>query len=403
MPDEIDRVSLTFSESVVRGSVDVRLTGAGATEREASAVEIDPSRTIVTAVFRPPVRSGDYTVAWVAVASDDAHLLRGTFALRVGTGAVVAAPPTPRVSAARRAAAALPAGAGAARGVANLAIAALLGGSTFVALVWPGGTQHAGVHRLLWASLIVAALAAGAVVVLLAAEISSGSGPGSVAAVVSTRAGVAGVVRLVALPAVAAPLLARLLRSGGRAATSVHWRLAAGVSATAILVTTVLLGHAADDPFRIVPAVLHVAGVSVWLGGLLVIGLVVLPSGRLADLRVAVPRFSALASSAFFAAVAGGFLLARSVVVDWQTLTSTAYGHALFVKGVLVVAILGAALASRAMVRRLERRSRLLQPLRASVGAEIVLAAAVIAATAFLASRPLPVPTAVRAPLGVSR
>lgn len=409
VPDEIDRITLTFSEAVTPGSVEVRLIGEGGELRRASSVgSADADLAAATAIFRPPVKTGDYVVTWRAVSSGDAHLVDGSYALRVGRGLVVAAPASVAPSVSRRATSTLPVGAGAARGVGDLAIAALLGGVVFVTTVWPKGAAVAGVQRLLWVSLGAAVASCAAGLVLLGAEISGGFGADAFTAAPATRAGAAQLARLAVLPTIAAPLLARLLRSGGRAAASGMWRVAAAAVAAVILTTTVLSGHAGDDPFRLVAGVLHLGGVAVWLGGLLVVALVVLPRGKFAELRHAVPRFSALAGSAFFAAVAGGFLLARSVVVDWRTLTSTPYGHALFLKAVLVLAIVVAAFASRTLVGRLDLRSRRkprMKPLRVSVLAEVVLAAAVIAATAALANRPLPVPTSVRAPVagGVSR
>ncbi len=78
-----------------------------------------------------------------------------------------------------------------------------------------------------------------------------------------TRTGRSWVVRLILL-AVAAVVLPRLARLGGRAARTV-----AVVGGLALLTTVTLTGHAVSGdlvPLAVVTDIVHLAGVSVWLG-----------------------------------------------------------------------------------------------------------------------------------------
>ena len=399
VPQPVDRVVLSFSEAVDIESASVELADhTGKTVAAPSSMQAtkgDP--TTVTALFGDWIDHGDLTVMWKVVSGVDGHLVSGAFDVRFGSLDPVSANSPIRAGALAPRSDSAPALIGAARMVGNYAVAALVGGTAFVALVWPNGLGIGALRRLLWIALAIAAAATAMSFLLLGADITGGFSALDVTAALGTRAGVLAALRFIALPAAAGPVLARLTQSGGRVARSPVWRAAAAATALALLTSVVAAGHAATGgPMRIAAGVLHFGGVAVWLGGLVVISLVVLPRRRFPEIRATLPRFSALAGTAFSAAALGGVLMARSFVGDWRTLGSSAYGHVLILKTIVVLLILSAAVASRMIVGRISggsgRRAQLLRPLTASVATEVVLATIVLAVSAVLVSRPLPTP-----------
>jgi copper transport protein len=206
----------------------------------------------------------------------------------------------------------------------------------------------------------------------------------------------------------------------------------AAVGGVALLVTVSLTGHAVSGdlvPLAFVADVVHLSGVSVWLGGLAVLVFAVLwpaRAGATADARggadvaagapadgadagaqaeQVVGRFSTVAFGAVVAVVVSGTIQGWRQVGGYDALFDTTYGRLLVVKVALFAAMLVAAAVSRSWVRRraVARAAALalstgpgaaaaspdagatrLSLLRRSVGAEVGLAVAVLAVTALL-------------------
>ena len=197
------------------------------------------------------------------------------------------------------------------------------------------------------------------------------------------------------------------------------------VGGLALLMTVTLTGHAVSGdlvPLAVVTDLVHLAGVSVWLGGLvLLVAAVLWPSargpaagevGEVAggdiDARLAVvDRFSQVAFVAVVAIVVSGVVQGWRQVGGYDALTGTTYGRLLLVKVVLVAGMLVAAAFSRSWVRQRagagaaagavalspgpgavaaspEGPSGRLRVLRWSVAAEVGIAVLVLAVTALL-------------------
>jgi len=168
----------------------------------------------------------------------------------------------------------------------------------------------------------------------------------------------------------------------------------------------------------VVADTLHVLAMAVWLGGIVVLAAVTLRSSATIDqLREAVPRFSRVALGCIAVLAATGAFQTWRQVGSLDALRSTDYGRILVVKLVLFAAIVVFAAFSREVVLRLfgepvrssprmsvvtggsdddpvvpatatdeyetDDASEILH-LRRSVWAEVVLAVAVLAATALL-------------------
>ncbi len=176
--------------------------------------------------------------------------------------------------------------------------------------------------------------------------------------------------------------------------------LGAFLAAGAALLAPGASGHAAQTAPRSVSVALdwlHLAGGSVWLGGL--IGLLVVGGSlpalrRTAGLLVCVPRFSNVALVSMLILVGSGVGAALLHLPTLGSLWQTSYGQAVGVKVVLLaVAMLLAAanlLRTRPALAARPSGTGAARQLRALVGGETLLAAAILFAAAVLSSLPPP-------------
>jgi copper transport protein len=182
-------------------------------------------------------------------------------------------------------------------------------------------------------------------------------------------------------------------------------RAAAGL---ALLVSVAVAGHEAAGPdvaLALPAAVLHLASMAVWLGGLVVLGLAVLPALRRGTVTDAgLRRWSITAYSCVICLVVTGEYQASRQVSPVQALWSTRYGVFLLVKVALVAVMLAALLAER-HVMGAAVPGRLVRAMRRSLSIEIAAAVLVLAVTAVLVSEPparttFGPPVTLSAPLG---
>jgi copper transport protein len=288
----------------------------------------------------------------------------------------------------------------------------LAGGLAFLVAVWPRGAGVARVRQLLagsWTAAVVATLAA----LPLQGVVATGSplvdvlDTELVGEVLATRYGRVSLARLGILGA-AMPLLLvvsrrpELVRPG-----AARWFApVAGLLGAGLLVTPGLAGHAGNGklvPLGVAADLLHLAAVSVWLGGLVVLVAAVLPRRDPAELRDVVPRFSELAYDAVVVIVISGLYQAWRQVGHLSALTSTTYGRLLLAKVAVVVVLVGFGALSRRLVQdrlvatsplvarpagpgaaRLDPDVAAVARLRRSVGVEVAIAAVVLALTSVL-------------------
>jgi copper transport protein len=359
-------VTLRFSEPVSMAIGGVRVLAVGGGDVRVGRVEHpggDPSAVQVTL---PRDLHGLYLVSWRAI-SADSHPVAGAFTFTVGSDV--------SVSAADRAAL-LAAGqsgdAGRAVAVAfavdRLALFAglvvLLGALAFLILLWPGGIGKRRVHRLLWTALAMAAAATLVGVPLQGAyaagrPLASTLDLGLAGQVLTTRFGIGAAARLVLLLVVAAWLVqARLVGSllevaGRRSPRQVT--ITGLVVAVGLLATIALVGHAGTGlywPLGLATDLVHLAAVAVWLGGLAMLTVAVLPRGGPEEPGRMVAAFSQLAFLAVLTIVGTGVVQSLRQVGALTDLTGTTYGRLLLVKVTLVAGMVTLGAASRRVVQR---------------------------------------------------
>lgn len=178
------------------------------------------------------------------------------------------------------------------------------------------------------------------------------------------------------------------------------------LGAAAVLVIPGTAGHAAQTSPRGLTLLfdwLHMTAGSVWLGGL--IGLIVLwfalpAAHRIAALRVAVPRFSAVALVSVVVLAGTGIGEAIEHMPAVNALWETSYGQAILVKaGLLLLAMAiasGNLLRSRPRLIAAGERPELGRPaaglLRRLLSGEIIVVAGIVFAAAVLSSLAPPPP-----------
>lgn len=436
------QVVFRFSEPVEGNFGAIRVYDAKGAEVQRGAA-FHPARTgsRLAIRLRPGLVKGTYTATY-RVISADSHPVSGGLVFSVGregaTGSTVSA------LLARRGSPGPPTqiGFGVVRGLQDASIAVAVGGIVFLFAVWlPALAEVAGgggewrvaseafVARL--RRLLLWAVGVGAATAALGIVFQGATAAGSsfwkaldtsvVDEVLGTRFGTAWGLRFVvwlllalAVQITLAPARRPVLRSASVGATGLALPARAGGRATAALlavpaaflvVSPALSGHASltAPTWLNVPAnVVHVASMSVWVGGLVML-LAALPAAtRVLDgadrtrlLAAGLGRFSTLAGFAVAALLVTGIVQGLIEVRAIDQLVSTAFGRAVLIKLVLLTVLLIplGAYNRRVSVPALKRMAdggetpgRAGVLLRGALRAEVALVVVVLAVTAALVS-----------------
>ena len=278
-----------------------------------------------------------------------------------------------------------------------LALAVFAGGAVFLTFLWPDGAGVARARHVLSGALACGLLSSVVGFGLVAAQLQAGSFSTAVephawrdAVDVSTgRAWIARtIVWLIALVVLAG------IRLGPGVVGSWPWRAAALAIALGLVRTTGLASHAAQSRHSALGAwadAVHLAGMSLWLGGLVMLAAVVVPRRRVDELRTLVPRSSTLALASVSAIVVAGVVMGWDLLGSVHDLLTSHYGHLLLLKVGLFAALLAAAHASKTWVEHrldlalvLHGDQTTVRPFVLSLGVETVLAVAVLSMASVL-------------------
>lgn len=346
-------VTLEFTEKV-----DMRADGIQVLDEHLSSVQAGrpthPSgQAKVVRASLPKLGKGLYTVTWRAV-SEDSHPIQGayTFGFRADASGNAGRHLTAMATAGAKGDRTVGVLFGVMRFGVFVGLALLLGAGWFAAYLWPEGRQALRVRQLLIGSLVLTGVST-AVGFLLQGPYTSGKGLGDlfssdqISVVWDSRFGKVWMLRL-ALLVVAALLLRMMMRHRGPLPG--WWFAIAGVAGLALSATPGLAGHASTGRWTMIalPAdMFHVLGMSVWLGGL-----VMLAIARTADhayARVA-ERFSGLALGAVVILVVTGTFQSIRQLQPISALWDANYGRILIAKLVAFAVVLLIAAWSRKLV-----------------------------------------------------
>jgi copper transport protein len=380
------RVSLTFTEPVSLGLTRVGVIAPdGDTVATGRPAHPGDRAEKVAVTLRTLSAKGTYTVVWHTV-SADSHPVQGTFSFSLGRPTAGSPPVSagPSAGVEHGSGTAAVALYDAARWVSFVGFAVLVGTAFFVAACWPAGFRRRPVHGLVWTGWS-ALMAATVLSLLVYGPYAAGSSlfaaldRSLMAATLGSRMGRMLVLRAVLLALVAAGLVLarRRVTAGGPApGDRAEWASGAGPSpgpgwrgqrrntvavlgvGCAFALTWSLAGHSAAGPLAAlaVPAdTVHLVAMTVWTGGLVTLGTVLLRSRDTPDapaLEPTVTRFSRVAGICVVLLVATGLFQAWRQLGSVPALPGTLYGRVLLGKLCLVAVLVGLGAGARAWVRR---------------------------------------------------
>ncbi|GAB3858145.1 copper resistance protein CopC [Micromonospora andamanensis] len=395
-------VLVTFSETiaVVPGRVQV-LAPDG---KRINVGEPEVRDRTVRIALRPSDRPlGTYLVSY-RVISADSHPVAGSFTF--AAGAPSATPPEPALAESESPAGVL---VPAAKYLGYLGLLLAVGPPLLTATMWPRRRSRRGATVLALGGLgLVAAGTLGTWIGQAAQVVGAPVGqltPTDLRAVADSDVGVVLAVRL-ALVGLAAALLPAVLRGdsspAGRVAGAGRLRGAAlAAIGLAGLVTWPLAGHPIASPVPPVSIALttvHIAGVTVWLGGLLTLTVFLLRGTHERVLARILPAWSRWATLAVAWLVTAGVLQAAIELGRPSALWGSTYGRLLLAKAALLAGVLAVAAGQRRLIRHRVAASRPRWVARAA-GVELAVTAVVLALTAMLVQTPPAAPPA-RLPTG---
>jgi copper transport protein len=410
-------VDLVFDEAITLLPDSVRVFGPDGDEVDDRHVAHAAGAAATASVgLESQLAEGTYLVSY-RVVSADSHPVAGAYTFSLGHRS------TPPVAAASGGSGSVDVALGLARWLSYGGSALGLGGLAFLAWCWPAGWASRRARTVVGSG--VGVLVAGTLLALvLKGPYDAGLGLGHVTdgrllrEVLGTTYGRALDARLLLL-AVAVLVVTYHHRLRSRVTA-----IAAGLLLAGVGVTFAFGGHAAAGGHRVLAIAsdaAHVAAMSVWLGGLVLLGSVVLREREPAALASsAVHRFSGAAGWAVVCLTVTGTYQALREIRSWDVAFHSHYGHVLIVKLLIVLVALGAAVGSRAWVWESRfptvdvhaatgappvtavGQSPPVRRLRATVGIETAALAGVLVASALLVTSDPKLPAPMSAPVSTT-
>jgi copper transport protein len=380
VPDAPNKITLTFSESVQLVSGKIQVLGPDDKRADAGEPKQDGDSVII------PLRSGGgrgtYLVSY-RVISADSHPVGGTITYSVGAPSTTPTSTINDTNVDPVVRTLIPIGKY--FGYAGLVL--LVGPVLVLALLWPHRLARRGPAKLvytgiglillstLWALWLQAPYALGVGVF--------GVKMGDIRDVLGSTFGAVMLVRLGVILA-AAVLLRPMLRGDGGESKADLALL--GVLGVAALATWPLTGHPTASPVAGVSVVvdaIHLASMSVWLGGLVMLVAFLLPRANERELGAILPIWSRWAATAVSALILAGVVQALIEVASFRGLVDSTYGILILVKVGLAALVVSVAAYSRRLVR-LKTAEAAPRALRRPVYVELAITAVVLGVTATL-------------------
>jgi copper transport protein len=355
-------VKIWFTEAV-----DVRLGGMWVYDQRGARVATGklrqprPDRLVLP--LERALDDGSYIVTWRAV-SEDAHPIQGTWTFQVGD--VATAPGdvdalADRLLAGQEADRSVAIGWAAARWTVLAAIALLVGGAVFGAVIWPPARDQRATRRVVtigWialsASTVVGAFLFGAY--SRGGTLADAFDLGVLRDTLDTRFGIIWSGRLVLL-LVSLALLRVLFacRPARERALPAWWLPVAAAVGVGLVSSPGLAGHASTGDHRVLALVtdaVHVGAMAIWLGGLVVLVSAVVSRSGPDDLRVVLSRFSRVAMICIASLVVTGAFQTWRLVGGLDALRDSEFGRILVIKLVAFAVLLAVATLSHEIVGR---------------------------------------------------
>ncbi len=380
-------IRLYFTEPLEAAFSTIQLRDANGNTVQTAPAQLDPDDPFQMILTPGELPDGLYTVAWKALSSADGHLTQGSYPLVIGAAVGQAGTANTEEEV-------VPAESATVRWLNVLSIALTTGGIGFVLLVWRSAapSSHPLVEQRLrrfnWVSWLFVGvttlliLLLQVAIVMEASIVTAATSFPQIQTMLSTRFGQLWLLRLGLW----------LLVGVALAFTRRDWRAywLALLACGGLMLTQSLFSHASgveDTLAAVVADWLHLAGMSLWIGGLAqfinVTGVIrrsFIPAAEMTGRMVA--HFSNLARASVALLAITGVYSAWLHVGSLAGLLTTTYGQALLIKTALMLPLLGIAAVNLFITQR-----RLLSGdviwigwLRRLVALEIVLTVAILGA-----------------------
>ncbi|KUL27314.1 copper resistance CopC/CopD family protein [Actinoplanes awajinensis] len=381
VPDAPNKVTLTFSESIQLISGKIRVLAPDGSRADQGDPTADGSQ--VTIPLRSGGGRGTYLVTF-RVISADSHPVAGTITYSVGAASTPpAADEIEDVKVDPVVRALIPIG----KYLGYAGLVLLVGPVLVLALLWPQRLARRGPGRLIWTGI---GLVAGSTVlgIWLQAPYTLGTTlfdvrVGDLRDVLGSTFGAVMLVRLAVVIAAGFLLRPLLVGSGGESKLDLALL---GVLGVAALATWPLTGHPTASPVPGVSVVLdalHLASMSVWLGGLVMLFAFLLPQANARELGAILPIWSRWAFTAVGALIFAGTVQALIEVSSLNGLFNSTYGRLILTKVALAAIVIAVAAYSRRLVNhKIAEESP--RGLRRVLLAELGITAVVLGVTAAL-------------------
>jgi copper transport protein len=380
VPDAPNKITLTFSESVqlVSGKIQV----LGPDNKRADAGEPKQDGDSVTIPLRTGGGRGTYLVSY-RVISADSHPVGGTITYSVGAPSTTPTATINDTNVDPVVRTLIPIG----KYLGYVGLALVVGPVLVLALLWPHRLSRRGPAKLVYAGIGLILLST-LWALWLQAPYALGVGVfgvqmGDIRDVLGSTFGAVMLVRLGVILA-AAVLLRPMLRGDGGESKADLALL--GVLGVAALATWPLTGHPTASPVAGVSVVvdaIHLASMSVWLGGLVMLVAFLLPRANERELGAILPIWSRWAATAVSALILAGVVQALIEVASFKGLVDSTYGVLILIKVGLAALVLAVAAYSRRLVRSKTAETGP-RSLRRPVYVELAITAVVLGVTATL-------------------
>lgn len=347
LDDSPEALTLDFTENVhlIEGGLRL-LDGRGAEVALGPAEE--SARSIVIPLPEPLAENG-YVLTW-RVLSADSHPVSGSVPFTVGDAepVVVAASDIGTDATAAKSALAV------SRWVGFLGLVLMIGPVFFVVLCWPGGAADRRISRLVLtgAGAVLAGTAAGLLVqgpYVAGESLAKLTDTDLLSTTLGSTYGQASAVRVIAVLG----LLFLLDALRRRASAPAFGAACAAVVAT--FISYAVQGHAVGASawlLAVTSDTLHLTAMTTWIGGLVVLAVLLLRTSPAEQLAEVLPRWSRVALVSVALLTVTGTIQSLREVGSLDALTSTSYGRLLLVKLALFAGLLGLGNLGRVWIRR---------------------------------------------------
>jgi len=377
-----DQGRMQFAETLVPADLSIRI---GTTTLPVSAVPGDAHTVTFDLSTVEPAKT--VLVTWTVVDSHDGHRSGGSLRWHVEKAASSAAEDTTSAASSGTPRLLRPLEL-TSKIVGYLAMALLVGGLLFLAVLWPAGAAARRPRALLAVTVLAGVLAsAGSVGVVLWRSADQ-----TVGEALATDYGRAAT-SMVLIWLLAAVVVAAVLQLDRTAVRGIAWRVGAILVSAGLIRVAGINAHATQGNERVLGIAadfLHLTAVSAWVGGLVMLSVCLLPRGELDEIEEVVPKFSRVAQASVLMIVSSGLLLLWDISRGIDGFWATHYSHILVLKLSLFSLVMLAAMKSKRWVQTTlaeavaAHRRTAVRSFAVSVAAETVLVLAVLSAASVL-------------------